>query len=289
MSKISVFILTFNEAANIRRCLCSVKNLTDDIVIVDSFSTDATLDICREFGCRIVQNKFVNHAVQCNWAMETVEFKNDWLLRLDSDEFLPEAIKAEIDGLVSTLPDDVSGVYLNRRQYFMNRWLKHGGIYPHHILRLFRKGSGSYENKTEEHFVLKRGRAVRARHDFLEDNRNNDLDFWLDKHRSLASGEVRDTLGVTSKPGEDIEPSLFGEKVQRTRWFKLNIYQRSPLFLRSFLYFFYRYILRLGFLDGMPGFIYFVNQSFWYRFFVDSRIYEMRSGWKDVQNDYRNI
>ena len=288
MTNISVFILTYNEELQIRRVLESLRGWCDDIVIADSFSTDATLEIAREFGCRIIQNKFINHALQSNWALETGDFKHDWILRLDSDEIMPDKLKAELTGLAQTLPPDVTGIYLNRRQYHMNRWLKHGGIYPHFILRVFRKDSGFYENKTEEHYVLTRGTAARAKNDFLEDNRNNNMGFWLDKHRSLAQSEIRDTLGA-NYVGGDIEPALFGEKIQRTRWLKMNVYQRSPLFLRAFLYFFYRYFIRLGFLDGMPGFIYFVNQSFWYRFFVDSRIYEIRSRWQETQKDFSGI
>lgn len=289
MADLSVFILTYNEEANIERCLESLTDFTDDIFIVDSFSTDRTLEICEKFGCKILQNPFVNHALQSNWAIENAPFKYEWILRLDSDELLPRKLKSELAELVGRLTGDVCGIYINRRQYFMNRWLKHGGIYPHYILRAFRRDAGLYENKTEEHFVLKRGISTKACNDFLEDNRNNNLDFWLGKHQQLARGEVLDTLGDTYLTEADIEPVLFGEKVQRTRWLKMNVYQKSPLFLRALLYFIYRYVLRLGFLDGMPGFIYFVNQSFWYRFFVDSRIYEIKSQWQEVELDYTDI
>jgi glycosyltransferase involved in cell wall biosynthesis len=288
MSKVSVFILTYNESVNIRRCLESLRGFSDDIVIVDSFSTDDTLEICRQFGSRIFQHEFVNHALQCNWALESIEFRYDWILRLDSDEILPERLKAELNHLAASTNHDITGVYLNRRQYFMNRWLKHGGVYPHYILRMFRQGCGYYENKTEEHFVLKLGAATKAKNDFLEDNRNNNMKFWLLKHAALAEGEIRDTLGADSGQDE-LEPKLFGEKIQRTRWLKVNVYARSPLFLRALLYFLYRYLVRLGFLDGMPGFIYYVNQSFWYRYYVDSRIYELRNRWWEKINDYRNI
>lgn len=289
MAKISVFILTFNEEANIRRCLESLQGWTDDIVIVDSYSTDDTLPICRVYGCKIRQKEFVNHAVQCNWALENIDFKYDWIMRLDSDELLPEKLKVELAQLVDEVGEDVTGIYLNRRQYFMNRWLKHGGVYPHHILRVFRKGSGRYEEKTEEHFVLKEGAAIKAKNDFLEDNRNNTMKFWLRKHDDLSDGEIEDTMGLTLDNDRDLEPRLFGERVQQTRWLKLNVYRRSPLFLRALLYFVYRYFFRLGFLDGVPGLIYFVNQSFWYRFYVDSRIYELEHNWTEIQNDYRNV
>ena len=289
MENISVFILTFNEAANIRRCLESLRGWTDDIVIVDSGSTDGTLTICREYGSRIYQNKFINHAIQCNWALDNIEFKSEWVMRLDSDEILPDKLKSELAGYVGGLNENVTGIYINRRQYYMNRWLRHGGIYPHYILRVFRKGAGRYEEKTEEHFVLRMGTTIKARNDFLEDNRNNTMKFWLRKHDDLSDGEIRDTLGLTRDNDADLEPKMFGERVQRTRWFKLNVYQRLPLFLRAFLYFTYRYFIRLGLLDGVPGLIYFVNQSFWYRFYVDSRIYEHKHDWTAITNDYRNV
>lgn len=289
MAPISVFILTYNEESNIGACLDSLQGFTDDIVIVDSYSTDKTLEICQQAGARIFQNKFVNHAIQSNWAIDNVDFRHDWILRMDSDEILPNKLKAELGELTRALGSDVAGIYLNRRHYFMNRWLKHGGLYPHYILRAWRKGAGRFENKTEEHFVLAHGKSVKAKNDFLEDNRNNDLRFWVRKHADLADGEVNDTLGLSENKADDLQPALLGEKVQRTRWLKLNIYQRSPLFLRALLYFLYRYVIRLGFLDGMPGFIFSVNQAFWYRFFIDSRIWEIRSCWQEKRNDFSNI
>jgi hypothetical protein len=171
----------------------------------------------------------------------------------------------------------------------MNRWLKYGGIYPHSILRAFRRGAGRFEEKTEEHLVLTYGRAIYANNDFLEDNRQNTLKYWLRKHDDLSDGEIRDTTLETFDPERDLKASLFGNKVQRTRWLKIHIYTKSPLFVRAFLYFVYRYFFRLGFLDGVPGLIFHVLQAFWYRFYVDARIYESRSNWQAKPDDYHGI
>jgi glycosyltransferase involved in cell wall biosynthesis len=282
-------ILTYNEEANIGRCLESIRDFTDDIVIVDSFSTDRTLEICEKYGCRIYQHEFMNQAIQFNWAIENVPLQADWVLRLDADEILPAKLKQELASLLGKLPSDITGIYLNRRMYFMNRWLKHGGIYPHYILRVFRKGAGRYEEKTEEHFLLGSGRAIYAENDFLEDNRQNTLKYWLKKHNDLSDGEMRDTLLETRVPGRDIKEDLFGTKVERTRWLKIHLYARSPLFFRAGLYFIYRYLLRLGFLDGAPGLIFHVLQAFWYRFYVDARIYETRSKWQNTRIDYADV
>jgi len=286
---ITVIILTFNEEHNIERCLDSLGGFSEDIVIVDSASTDNTVKICEAHHCRIYQHAFVNQALQFNWALDHVPLDRPWILRMDADEVLPAQLKQELSTIVTTCALDVTGVYLNRRMYFMNRWLKHGGIYPHHILRLFRRGAARYEEKTEEHLILASGRAMYAKHDFLEDNRQNHLKYWLRKHDDLSDGEMSDTLLETQDPRKDLKPRLFGNKVERTRWFKTRVYARSPLFLRAFGYFGYRYIFRLGLLDGVPGLIFHVLQAFWYRFYVDARIYEERSHWQSRIIDHRNI
>ena len=289
MKQFSIIILTFNEEGNIRRCLDSINDFTDDIIIVDSFSTDATLKICADYGCRIYQHKFVNQAIQFNWALDNLPLERPWILRLDCDEVLTTKLKQELVKLAATCDRDVTGIYLNRRMYFMNRWLKHGGLYPHYILRVFRRGAGRYEEKTEEHFVLTAGRAICATNDFLEDNRQNTLKYWLKKHDDLSDGEIKDTLLETQDPNQDLKESLFDNKVARTRWFKIHVYVKSPLYLRAFLYFVYRYFVRLGFLDGIPGLIFHVLQAFWYRFYIDARIYEARSNWQSTSLDHRDI
>jgi glycosyltransferase involved in cell wall biosynthesis len=286
---ISILILTYNEEHNIGRCLESVKDFTDDIVIVDSFSTDGTLKICEAFRCRIYQHAFINQAIQVNWALNNVPLDRPWILRMDSDEMLPAKLKRELLELTTSCSPDITGIYLNRRTFFLNRWLKHGGMYPHYILRVFRKGVGRYEEKTEEHLVLSTGRAIYATHDFIEDNRQNTLKYWLRKHDDLSDGEIRDTLLETRDPERDLKPRLFGNKVERTRWLKTHVYARSPLFLRALLYFLYRYFLRFGFLDGVPGLIFHVLQAFWYRFYIDARIYETCSRWQSTVKDYRDI
>jgi hypothetical protein len=151
-------------------------------------------------------------------------------------------------------------------------------MYPKWILRLFRKDAGRYEDTTEEHVVLRRGKAVRLDADFTDNNRRG-LTYWIDKHNHWALGEMLDTMalmGYGRLADETVAPSLWGTQEQRTRWFKGNVYAQMPLFLRSFLYFGYRYFLRLGFLDGTEGLIFHFLQAFWYRFLVDAKIYEAR-------------
>lgn len=288
---ISIIILTYEDECQIANCIESVKEMTDDIIIVDSFSKDATLDICRYFGARIHQNPFVNQAVQFNWALDNLDIKYDWILRLDSDEIVPDKLRAEMRARIGTEPG-VNAYYLNRRMYWMGRFLRHGRMYPHYIVRLFKKGRARYEERTEEHLIVD-GQIGSLRNDFLEDNKKNTLDYFTEKHLATARGElkeVKDQENGASAAAPTIEAKLFGAKVHRSRWLKENVYSKTPLFVRPFVYFFYRYLICLGFLDGVPGLIWHILQGFWYRFYIDSKVYE--DGLLAKQHepaDYRNV
>jgi glycosyltransferase involved in cell wall biosynthesis len=288
---ISVIILTYEDAIQIANCLHSIADFTDDIIVVDSYSTDKTLEICRSYGAHIHQNPFVNQAVQFNWALDNVEIKYDWILRLDSDEIVPEKLKTEMRRRVGNDPG-VNAYYLNRRMYWMGRWLRHGRMYPHYIVRLFKKGRARYEERTEEHLIVDGG-VDYMKNDFLEDNKKNTLDYFTKKHLATACGELRELLEKqigSNATHPMIEARLFGAKVHRTRWLKENVYSRTPLFIRPFFYFFYRYFLCLGFLDGVPGLIFNILQGFWYRFYIDAKLYEARLKAKQSGSaDYRNI
>lgn len=275
---ISLIILTYNEEVNIEQCLKSVCDWVGEIIIVDSFSTDKTLEMCRTYTDKVYQHPFENQAKQFNWALDNVPIVYEWVMRLDADELVTPELAEEICCILPTLSPDVSGIYLKRRVYFMGRWMKHGSYYPMWFLRLFRKGKGRYEEITEEHIVLTEGRTIRLRHDFIDYNRKG-LSFWVDKHNHWAIGEMLDTMAAmeeASLPAGTVKPSFWGSQEQRTRWLKTRVYARAPLLLRAFLYFFYRYFIRLGFLDGKEGLIFHFLQGCWYRFLVDAKIYEAR-------------
>ena len=285
MPQNSVIILTFNDETNIGRCLDSLDGFTDDIIVVDSHSVDKTVEICLARGARVVQKPFVNQATQFNWALNNVPIKYEWILRLDSDEILPDRLKDEIARRLGQEPD-IAAYYINRRVYWMGRWLRHGRMYPHYIVRLFKKGHAHYEERTEEHLVVNGAIGI-MENDFLEDNRKNNLEYFTMKHLATARGELCEMEQESGQGG--IRPELFGAKVHRTRWLKERLYLRMPLFVRPFLYFFYRYFVCLGFLDGVPGLIWHVLQGFWYRFYIDAKLYEARLDHRQSEIDYRRI
>lgn len=278
MIPLSVVILTYNEEPNIEHTLESVKDWAGEIVIVDSFSTDQTLEICRKYTDRIVQHPFENQAKQFNWALDHIPLHYPWAMRLDADEMVTPELAQEICQTLPALPQEISGLYLKRRVYFLGRWIRHGDYYPMWFLRIFRKGMGRYEEITEEHIVLSNGRTLRLKNDFIDYNRKG-LSFWVDKHNHWAIGEMLDMMGYQGDgtlPKGMVSPSLFSTQEKRRRWLKRKVYARLPLLWRAWGHFLYRYILRGGFLDGKEGLIFHFLQGGWYRFLVDAKIYEAR-------------
>jgi hypothetical protein len=219
--------------------------------------------------------------------LDNIDIKYDWILRLDADEIIPNKLKIEIKKRVGK-EKGINGYSLNRRMYWMNKWLKHGRIYPHYIARIFKKGYGRYEEKTEEHLIVDGGMSM-MKNDFLEDNRINTIDYFTRKHLSTAEGEIKEIFLNHETIDKTVKIKFFGSKVERTRWLKLRIYEKMPLFFRPFIYFIYRYFICLGFLDGKKGFIFHILQAFWYRVYIDARVFEENSKWQEVYKDFNDI
>ncbi len=275
---ITLIVLTLNEEKQIERCINSTKKICSEIFIVDSFSTDNTKSISEKLGAKVFQHQWLgNHAKQFNWGLENFPIKTEWILRLDADEYLTLELSTEITQKLSTLGKDVNGVIFKRRVHFMNRWIKHGGYYPTYLLRLWRFGSGKFEERwMDEHVKLESGKTITFENDFVDDNLNN-LTWWTNKHNNYATREAIDLLNIRYKflKSDSINAELTQQQDKRKRWLKENLYTYLPLFLRPFLYFIYRYIFRLGFLDGKAGLIWHFLQGFWYRFLVDAKIYDI--------------
>jgi hypothetical protein len=183
-------------------------------------------------------------------------------------------LEEEIKTILPEIKNNINGFFMKRQVYFMGRWIRHGGYYPVWLLRLFRRGKGRCEEREmDEHIFLDNGCTIKLQNDFVDDNRKS-ITWWIDKHNSYSVREAKDMMksGVPDKK----ELSGIGEQPAQKRWMKKNIYMKFPIFLRAFLYFFYRYFIRLGFLDGKEGLIFHFLQGFWYRFLVDAKLYESR-------------
>lgn len=286
MNKISVVILTFNEGLHIKRCIDSVKDIADDVFIVDSFSTDKTIEIAQSLGAKILKNKWQNnHAHQFNWGLDNCDIKTKWVMRLDADEYITPELSLEIKENLSTISNDVSGIYMRRRTYFMGQWMKHGVSYPVWVLRLWRYGDGRCENRwMDEHIALTRGNSIRFQYDLIDDN-HNDLTWWINKHNHYATREAADLLNHKYHFMEfDACNTKSKEQAVIKRLIKENIWTKTPLFVRPFIYFLYRYIFRLGCLNGWRGLQWDILQGFWYRFLIDAKIFEAENKIKHKAN-----
>jgi glycosyltransferase involved in cell wall biosynthesis len=277
MKDITVIILTYNEEKHIERCINSVKPFAKQIFVVDSYSTDKTKKIVESSGARFYTHAFKNQSQQLNWALENLPIRTRWVMRLDADEYPTHSLVSEIIKKIDRIKENVNGIYIKRRVYFMGRWIQHGGYYPIYLLRIWKFGKAMCENKLmDEHILLSQGKTINFEHDLVDYNKNN-LSWWIQKHNNYSTREAIELLNL--KYGLFNYPTMntdkFNSQDKRKRWIKNNIYSKSPLFLRPVLYFIHRYFLRFGFLDGWEGLIYHFLQGFWYRFLVDAKIYEI--------------
>ncbi len=270
---LSVIILTLNEELNLEKCLRSVSGWVSEIIVVDSYSTDKTLEIAKRYNARVVQHPFKYQADQFNWALDNVPIKTEWILRLDADEYLLPELREEIAEMLPKTPQDVNGYYMKRRVIFMGRWIKHGGYYPVWFLRLFRKEKGRYENREMDEHLIVEGKTVKLEHNFVDHNLKG-LNEWIARHNNYSACEARAYLKFLNLASS--QDARLGGQVAKKRRAKNELYYKMPPFFRALLYWKYRYFLRLGFLDGKEGLIFHFLQGFWYRFLVDAKLYEYK-------------
>ncbi|HOW51081.1 MAG TPA: glycosyltransferase family 2 protein [bacterium] len=283
-NNITAIILTYNEERHIERCVKNAQTVASKVFLVDCSSTDRTRAIAEGLGATVVDHAWPgNHAAQLNWALENLPITTPWVMRLDADEYLTDELTAEINKVLPTMPSQTNGVYFKRRVYFMGRWIKHGGYYPTFLLRLWRHKKVVCEQRwMDEHMKVLEGTSVTLDHDFVDDNLNY-LPWWTVKHNGYSSREAVELLNHTHHfmQSDVLGGDGDGSQEKTKRKLKENYYARLPLFLRALIYWKYRYFIKLGFLDGVPGLIWHFLQGFWYRFLVDAKIYQVERYAKD--------
>lgn len=278
---ITAIVMTLNEEINLPACLASIADHVQEIAVLDSYSTDRTMEIAGEYTEKVFQNKFINYAKQYLWAIENIPISNEWILRIDADErWTPEGF-SELREIIEN--DRADGVYVKMKIFFMDRWIRHGGFYPNQFLRVYKNSMGKMEDRWMDEHIKVDGRTISTGIDVIEANydRQSNLSVWTDKHNSYSTREAVEIL--TQKHNLIELESIarpFGNKTERKRWLKENIYFRGPKFIRPFLYFIYRYFIQLGFLDGKEGFIFHTLHAFWYRFLVDAKVYQIEKNAK---------
>ncbi len=274
---LTVLIPVRNEQNNLTKCLAAIVDWADEIVVVDSQSTDATVEIAKTYGAQVLQFYYEGGwPKKRQWAMENYKWKNDWILLLDADEVLLPEIRDEISDAIHNIEYD--GYWIRFRIYFLGRLLKFGGT-DLWKLCLFRTEKGRYEKRlTEqdksmadieihEHVVID-GKAGHLKNPIRHENFNL-LDRYISKHNEYSNWEAK--LIITGSGGE-VAPRFFGTQAERRRWLKKRIIlvPGSPILL-----FLYCYIIKLGFMDGLPGFNYAVFRGVQW-FHIKVKIYEMQ-------------
>ena len=276
VDSLAVVILTHNEEKNLPELLRSIEPLRARVFVVDSGSFDNTIEIAQSSDAATLTHPFTTHAAQWNWSLQQLPPDVRWVLGLDADQRLTPEACVSIRELVDSGEADVEGAYLARRQVFRGRWIRFGGYYPKYLLKLFRVDavSSDVNDLVDHHFSVK-GKTRILRGDLIEANANElRIQVWIEKHNRYAALQAQDEIRRADASERSGRP--FGDPDQRTLWLKAW-WRRTPLYIRPFFYFVYRYFFRFGFLDGKQGFIFHFMQAFWYRLLVDINIDEIRS------------
>ncbi len=278
MPDFSFVILTYNEEIHLPRLLQSIKSLSAKTFVLDSGSTDGTLQICLDWGVQTAYHAFENHPRQWATALKAFPFSTPWLICLDADQI----VTSELLQLLQDFRDEnyasVNGIYFNRKNYFKGSWIRYGGYYPKYLLKMFRAGNGFSDlNENMDHrFIVSGNTVIWGKGHIIEENlKENKVGFWIEKHNRysdlLANEEIErmDNLRF-----QTIKPYFWGTPDERTAWLK-NLWWKLPRFVRPFLYFIYRMIFQLGLLDGKNGILFHFLQGFWFRIIVDVKISEL--------------
>lgn len=280
---VSVLIPAKNEQANLPACLTSLQR-ADEIFVVDSQSTDNSIEIAKNYGANVVQFYFNGSwPKKKNWSLDNLNFRNQWVLIVDCDERITPELWEEIAQVIEN--NQYDGCYINRRVFFLKKWIRHGGKYPDWNLRLFKHQNGRYENlntedipntgdnEVHEHVILQ-GKVGYLKNDMLHED-FRDLYHWLERHNRYSNWEARVYFNLLTNNDESgtIGSNLFGDAVQRKRFLK-KVWVRLPF--KPLLRFVLFYIIQRGFLDGRAGYVY-ARLLSQYEYQIGAKLYELRN------------
>lgn len=249
---VTVIVLTYNEEVNIASCLKPLQAF-NDVVVVDSGSTDNTLSIIsREFpGVRVLSNPFVDFGQQRNWALENTGDQYPWVLFVDADEYLETPLIEEIAAFVAD-PGPYVGGYIAGRNYFMGRWLKRTSYFPSYQLRLLKRRQVRFRKEGHGQREVTDGELKYMKNTWRHEAFSQGIHHWIRKHNDYSTNEVELIVRLRAE-GISYQKLLFGQAVEKRRELK-KLLSRLPG--RPWLRFIHSYILRLGFLDGYAGWVY---------------------------------
>lgn len=275
MADITAFILTRNEELNIVQCIDSFKHIVSRIVVMDNFSSDNTASIAKRLGADVYESE-LGYFERFQYGLENTDIHSKWVLFIDADERVTPEAANELEEKCNKYADsDVNGIVVRYNVFFMGKEIKHGGIYPSKKLRVFKPGTAYMEDiKLDQHILLKSGKLIEMKYDLLHYDYKG-LSHWINKHNTYADWASEDFLLKESGEQHVVTDGL-EKSAKIKRILKYKVYYKLPMGMRAYLFYVYRYYIRLGFLDGKEGKIYAFLHAYWYRFLVDAKIYEQK-------------
>lgn len=257
---ITAIIITYNEEKNINNCIKSIKGFVKDIFVLDSNSSDKTIKILKKKKIRYKTQKFKNYSTQFNSAIKLSQAKTKWLMRIDADETVDKKFFLDLRKFLVHISNDINGIYVTRRYFFLNKEIKYGGTFPHKTLRIWKKGFGKCDNVFMDEKIITKGKVREIDIDIVDKNKN-DFKSWKNKHKKYALFEALNYFKNKKNKNKD------------NHYKKFKIYYSFPIFLRVFLLFIYKYIIQLGFMDGFIGLKFNYWHILWFRMIVDKNIF----------------
>jgi glycosyltransferase involved in cell wall biosynthesis len=275
---VTLLVTTRNEEINIEKCLQSAHGFIDQIFVIDSESEDRTVEISRRYAEVINlpydHSKIIPWIYQ--WGLDNLPIRNEWVMILEADQELTPSLKEELQQLFSGADPNKNAYYVRRQQIFRGKPLRFGGYGSKYMLKLFRRSAGELDPEETDTRVYVKGDIGKLKHPIIEHNfKEDEILFYLQKHLRYAEVFAREEFQRRQEGFKwKMEAKLFGTPDQRILWLK-QLYFRLPLYVRPFLYFFYRYIFLLGILDGKQGGAFHFLQAFWFRLVWDMRLEEL--------------
>ena len=283
---VSVLVPTWNEESNLEACLSCLSSF-DEVIVLDSMSTDRTEEIARSFGATVIQRVFDNFSAHKNWAISNIPFRHEWILIIDADERVEKDLVEEIGRVVGVNDPSVDGYYIARKNIFDGVWIRYGGWYPDFQMRLFRRTRARYESRIVHEHVLLDGQEGYLKNSLLHHD-SKGLERYFGRHNTYSSMEAVEAYRALRNPESSfgqIRPSVFSRGPKRRRYLKLLAYRYLPF--RSFFKFLWMYIFRLGFLDGRVGFRFCLLHAF-YEYQVSLKLRELDDPDSPLRGKYRD-